>query len=79
MRSQRSFADQGNANADCAKNQWLPATNPIEEKDNEEEVKYRADDIVDAGHKKISVTIDPKVVVQNGRVVADDIDSIVRQ
>ena len=76
LRSDNGFADERDGNADCTEEQRLSAADTVEQEDNEEEVEDRADDVVDAGYEEIAVADDAEVVVENGGVVADDVDTI---
>jgi hypothetical protein len=79
LRSERCFTNQSDADADGSKDQWLLATNFVEKEYDENEVEYRTDDVINAGHKQITVSVDSKVLIQDGGVVADNIDSAIRQ
>jgi hypothetical protein len=79
LRSQRCFTDQSDADPDGSKDQRLLATDFVEEEHDKEEIEDGAYDVVDTSDEQISIAINSKVVVQYGGVIADHVDSAVRQ
>lgn len=76
MGPQSSLADQRDTNSNRAKYQWLLPANLVEEEYDEEEVEDGADNVVDAGNQQVPIAGDAEILVQNGRIVADDVDSV---
>lgn len=76
LRPDNGFADECDRDADCAEEQRFSAADAVEQEDDEEEVEDGADDVVDAGYQEIAVADDAEVVVEDGGVVADDVDTV---
>ena len=75
MRVDSSFADKCDGNTDCAPKKGSTPANAVEEERNEDKVGEWADTIVDTGNEEVSTTRNAKIVVHNGLVVANDVDS----
>lgn len=75
MRSDCGFADQRDTDTNRANEQRLPSSYSVEKEDNKDKVEEGTDNIIDASDEQGAVAFDPEVVVHNGRVVANDIDT----
>ena len=75
MGSDDRLADEGNGDTNGAEEERLLAANAIEEKDDEEEVKHGTDDVVDASNEEVAIADNTEVLVENGGVVTDNVDT----
>ena len=75
MRVDSSFADKCDGNTDCAPKKGSTPANAVEEERNEDKVSEWADTIVDTGNEEVSTTCNAEIIVHNGLVVTNDVDS----
>lgn len=75
MRTKGSLANKGNRDTNSAEDERLLTANPIENKNDKEEVEYWPNDVVNASHEEITITLNAKVLVENGGVVPDHVDA----
>jgi len=75
LRSNDSFADECDSDGDGTEEEGLSSTHTIKDECNEEEIKYRAHDVIDASHKEISLALYAKIIVHSCLIVADYVDT----